>query len=561
MYQKELELKVGQRTKELNDANLKLIKEIEFHKRTKIALADSENKYRSIFENAQDGIVLYDAETLELVEVNKKAYRDLDYTYAEFKNLKYNDFVIYKDRKERAALLEQLLSKGKISFQAKHKKKNGEICYRITNASLLNLNDKRYIQGIIHDISEIKEKEIELQKSEEKFNELQSNIPYGMWMTDPAGKFLYANKAVINMLGYDSGEEMLKVSALDLYYDKNKRSEVIKILKQIGHINNEEVQFVRKDKSVFWASMNVKAIFDKDCKMIRLDGITENISEKKNAELEIEKANQEIITINQNLQKQIEEALIDQKNRHQYMVQKSKLESLGELAAGIAHEINQPLGIMSLSFENLQMKILSKTTTPNYLNNKFNSIEVNIKRIRQIIDHIRTFSRDQDSLVMEKINLNKVVNKALSLIGTQYSNHNINIKLDLKNNIGFTIGSNMQIEQVILNLLANAKYAIEDKATYSNETDYTKEIIIRSDSSDKNVILMIEDNGTGIDAHIISRIFDPFFTTKPEGFGTGLGLSIAYGIIKNMHGEIQVRSNKEDYTKINIFFPRFPEKD
>ncbi|MCD4683661.1 MAG: PAS domain S-box protein [Bacteroidales bacterium] len=493
--------------------------------------------------------------------MNKKAYRDLDYTYAEFKNFKYGDFVIYKDRSEREKLIKQLLLKGKISFQAKHKKKNGEIRYRNINASLLNLNDKRYIQGIIHDISEIKEKEIELQKSKEKFNELQSNIPIGMYITNLKGKFLYVNKATVNMLGYDSGEEMLKVPVLDIYYDKNKRNELIERLKHKGYINNVELQIVRKDKSVFWGLISVKTSFDIDGNPVQLDGIIQDITEKKNAELEIEKANQEIITINQNLQKQIEEALFEQKSRHQYMVQKSKLESLGELAAGIAHEINQPLGIMSLSFENLQMKILSKTTTPNYLNNKFNSIENNIKRIRQIIDHIRVFSRDQDSLVMEKINLNKVVNKALSLIGTQYSNHNINIKLDLKNNIGFTIGSNMQIEQVILNLLANAKYAIEDKATYSNETDYTKEIIIRSDSSDKNVILMIEDNGTGIDAHIISKIFDPFFTTKPEGFGTGLGLSIAYGIIKNMHGEIQVRSNKEDYTKINIFFPRFPEKD
>jgi len=560
LYQKELELKVGQRTKELHNANLKLIEEIEFHKRTKSALSDSENKYRSIFENAQDGIVLYDAETLELVDMNKKAHEDLGYTYAEFKNLKYGDFVIYKDRKEREALLEQLFSKGITSFQAKHKKKNGEICYRIIKASLLDLNDKRYIQGIIHDISEIKEKEIELQKSEKKFNELQSNIPIGMYITNLEGKFLYANNTVVNMLGYDSEEEMLKVSVLDIYYDKNKRIELIERLKQKGYLNNVELQIVRKDKSAFWGSISVKTIFDKKGEVIRLDGIIEDISERKEVQLNLVEAHEEIKLINRNLEKKIKNALKEEKKQQQYIIQKSKLESLGELAAGIAHEINQPLGIMTLAFENLESKFNSGNITKEYLKQKTASIIENIDRIRDIINHIRIFSREHESIVMEKVNVNRVILDVHKLIKTQYHNHNINIVNDLHENPGFTVGSKLKLEQVLLNLLSNSKHALEENEINHGE-EYFKTIRIGTGVVDNRINLMFEDNGIGIDPKYINKVFDPFFTTKPEWDGTGLGLSIVYGIIKEMRGEIKVKSKQKKYTRFDIFLPRFPEKD
>ena len=428
-YQKELELKIKQRTKVLSEANLKLNKEIEIHKQTKLALADSENKYRSIFENAQDGIVLYDAETLNLVEVNEKAYQDLGYTYDEIKRLKYNDFAIYEDENERKAFLKQLFAKGKISFQAKHKKKDGEICYRVINASILNLNDKRYIQGIIHDISDLKGKE------------------------------------------------------------------------------------------------------------------------------------EEIKLINRNLEKKIKHALKEQQQQQQYIVQKSKLESLGELAAGIAHEINQPLGIMTLAFENLESKFNSGKITNEYLKQKTASIIENIDRIRDIINHIRIFSREYESIVLQKINVNKTILDVHKLINTQYKNHNINVILDLFEDSGFTVGSTLKLEQVLLNLLSNAKYALNENEINYEEKEYVKTIKIKTSVVDNRINLMLEDNGTGINPKHLNKIFDPFFTTKPEWDGTGLGLSIVYGLIKEIHGEIKVKSKQKEFTRFDIFLPRFPEKD
>ena len=147
------------------------------------------------------------------------------------------------------------------------------------------------------------------------------------------------------------------------------------------------------------------------------------------------------------------------------------------------------------------------------------------------------------------------------MIGVQYLNHNINIKLDLKEDLGFTVGSNLKVEQVILNLLSNSKYALEEKGTFVSEAEFSKEILIKTDATAHKIILMVEDNGIGIKAKHLARIFDPFFTTKPEGFGTGLGLSIVYGLVKDMRGEILVNTVENKFTKFKITYPRFPEKD
>ena len=559
LHQNELEQKIKHRTIGLQIANLNLNKEINFHKQTKTALAESENKFRSIFENAQDGIVLYDAKTLEVVEMNKKAYLDLGYTFKEFKALKYSDFVIYKDEEERRELIKQLLSKGKISFQAKYKKKNGEILHGIVNASILEINNKKYIQGIIHDISELKKHQIALQESEKKYKDLQSNIPIGIWTTNLAGEFLYLNKTIKRMLGQDPKKRVPDLTVFDVYYNTAERKKFIEQIQEAGYIKNKEMQFRRKDKTVFWGNVSANAVYDNEKKLIQIDGIIEDISDRKEVQLKLTQAHKRIKLINKNLEKEIQDALDDAKQQHQYMTQKSKIESLGELAAGIAHEINQPLGVMSLSLENLQMKITSNKTTPEYVDDKFKSLESNIHRIRQIVDHIRTFSHETTSISLEKVIVNKGISNALLLIGAQYQNHNIDIKLDLQENMGFTVGSKQKFEQVMLNLLSNAKYAVDEQALNYSESEYQKVITITTNAAEKKLNITVEDNGIGIKPETLLKIFDPFYTSKPEGVGTGLGLSIVYGIIKEMRGEVIIESEWNKYTRVKISFPRFPE--
>lgn len=267
-------------------------------------------------------------------------------------------------------------------------------------------------------------------------------------------------------------------------------------------------------------------------------------------------AESDLKELNLNLENRVKEELRKRQRQQQLLIQKSKLESMGELSAGIAHEINQPLGGISMGLDNILFKLSMDGLSEEYLTNKINALFKDIDRIRQIINHVRVFSRDQDSEMLEQVDLNEVIYDALSMVSKQYNNHNIKISLKLCEEKCFTIGNKYRIEQVILNLLSNAKYAVEERQKKSNSELYVKTITIKSYGVNGHVVFEIEDNGTGIPKKNIDNIFDPFFTTKDVESGTGLGLSITYGIIKEMKGQITVDSKINEFTRIKISLPK-----
>ncbi len=276
------------------------------------------------------------------------------------------------------------------------------------------------------------------------------------------------------------------------------------------------------------------------------------IEERKRIEKEIK-------VLNRTLEKRVKEELDKHKKQQQLLIQKSKLESLGKLAAGIAHEINQPLGGISMSLDNIQQKMNSNQLDNKYLNKKFDSLFEHVERIRRIIEHIRIFSRDQQSVIFEKINVNQTIRDAVSMVQTQYRNHNIDLNLKLNETAGFTLGNKFKLEQVVLNLLNNAKDAVEEKAFV--KLDYDKKISLKTYSKRKKVFIEIRDNGTGISKENLEKIFDPFFTTKDADKGTGLGLSIIYGILTEMKGDIIAESEQDEYTVMKVILPGSFEKE
>ena len=267
-------------------------------------------------------------------------------------------------------------------------------------------------------------------------------------------------------------------------------------------------------------------------------------------------AENELKELNLNLENRVKEELKKRQKQQQLLIQKSKLESMGELSAGIAHEINQPLGGISMGLDNILFKMSHDGASEEYIKNKINSLFKDIDRIRQIINHVRVFSRDQEILVSEIVDINEVIHDALSMMSRQYYNQNVHINLNLSGEKCFTVGNKYRVEQVILNLLSNAKYAVDEQQKMLNNRNYTKTISISSFNRGSEVVFEIEDNGTGIPKKNLSNIFDPFFTTKDVEHGTGLGLSISYGIIKEMKGEISVDSQVNKYTRVSVSLPK-----
>lgn len=250
----------------------------------------------------------------------------------------------------------------------------------------------------------------------------------------------------------------------------------------------------------------------------------------------------------------------EQRKREQaeeLLIQRSKLESLGELAAGIAHEINQPLAGISMGAENILFKFTHDMPAPQgYVEAKLKSILDYVQRIKQIIDHIRTFSREQSSERLETINVNAVCRNAVSMIQAQYRQHYVTVALNLAEPIEGVRGNQYRLEQVLLNLLTNAKFAVEQKARESSGTDYAKQITITTSCGPAGIYMDVEDNGIGIPPEQQERIFDPFFTTKDPEHGTGLGLSVSYGIIKDMGGDLSVESEPGRFTRLRIALPK-----
>ncbi len=250
----------------------------------------------------------------------------------------------------------------------------------------------------------------------------------------------------------------------------------------------------------------------------------------------------------------LNETISDLKVKQQILIQKSKMESLGELSAGMAHEINQPLMIISLAIENISQKMArgKKNLSITYLQRKFDSVLMNVNRIKQIIDNMRIFARDQSNITFKKINIGELFTKTMEMVGVQYRAEGIKIITDNVDVKAHVIGNIFKLEQVLLNLLSNSRYALREKSIRPDMQGFLKQIEMKAVRAGNHLILEISDNGIGIPEDHIEKLFTPFFTTKREGAGTGLGLSIAYGILKEMNGEITVTSKVNEFTKIRI---------
>jgi PAS domain S-box-containing protein len=229
-----------------------------------------------------------------------------------------------------------------------------------------------------------------------------------------------------------------------------------------------------------------------------------------------------------------------------------RLTTLGEMAAGIAHEINQPLNIISLVMDKILFEVAKREIVDaGFLKIKSDKIFENIARIRDIIDHVKAFSSSRVESMLTAFNVNSSIVNATSMIVEQFKHNGINLNLQFEQQIPPIVGNTYKFEQVILNLLSNAKDAVIEKKSKHNE-DFEMLVGIRSWLENQCIFVEITDNGIGISKDDIDHIMLPFYTTKEEGKGTGLGLSICHQIMKEMRGIIEISSESLHGTNIKL---------
>lgn len=226
------------------------------------------------------------------------------------------------------------------------------------------------------------------------------------------------------------------------------------------------------------------------------------------------------------------------------LIQASKMAAMGQFGAGVAHELNQPLAGISGYTDLLLLKIEKETPEWRYAK----KIEDQCVRMTKIVNNLRTFAR-QSKFEYAETDINQPIDDALMLLGEQLRSHSIKVKRELTSDLPKVLADANQLEQVFLNLITNAKDAIEPKG--SGVVSVISGIGEKTDF----VEVLVADTGTGMDSATVNDIFNPFFTTKDVGKGTGLGLSISLGIIEDHGGKIEVHSVKDSGTVFRMSLP------
>ena len=344
-------------------------------------------------------------------------------------------------------------------------------------------------------------------------------------------------------------------NGIELLEKVKKRHVDIEVIMITGHGDeNLAIQSLRK------GAMNyLRKPVDLDELHIAIEKAIEKISLHRsrlyrNRELKI---SAEIVSkMNEELERRVEERTRDLSRAQTQLFHTSKLATLGEMFAGLAHEFNQPLTGISLSSANVTKLMERGLLTESEIKESMQDIDANVRRMSHIITHIRTFAR-QDSFMFSQMHVNKSIEDALKLLGEQLRLHEIEVIMELAQDLPVIIGEPYQIEQVAINIISNAMAALDKKGKWDTQrlNGWSKKLTIRTALEGDWVSTIISDNGIGMSDETKQKIYEPFFTTKDVGEATGLGMSISYGIIESHKGTIEVETEEEEGTTVSVKLP------
>ncbi len=358
-------------------------------------------------------------------------------------------------------------------------------------------------------------------KSDKKYRSLFNNDPNPIFIIDPHNFHIFdVNQRARDSYGYP-GDELVGVSFFDLGDDDEEMRQKIGRVREGHPVLFSKKRHYRKDRHPFYVNINITAT--KYGETDALIATTTDISET------IEKETQ--------------------------LIQASKMTTLGQMASGMAHEINQPLNVIQITSD-LLIKMVDKgiVMAPEDIKELANDIRSSVDRAAGIIRHMRDFSRQSD-VARTRIDLNAPIRDVFNVMGHQVTVHHVQLDLDLADDLPEILADHNRLEQVFINLVANAIDAMDEKADNGPEVAVAKKLTIRTFQEDDKVVATVADTGTGMPQEVIDKIFDPFFTTKEVGKGTGLGVSISYGIVKDYKGDIAIESTPGEGTTFRLSFP------
>lgn len=525
------------------------------------ALMEGEARYRAMLNDAADAILIADTEGC-ILESNIKAEILLGYKKEELAGMNFRQ-LHPQEELERVTNAFKEMMEGVLNScnDVRVLTKNGTSVSVDITGTAIEVAGKLLMQGIIRDITERKRAESALAESEERYRSLFENSIDAVLLTAPDGRILAANPAACSILGH-SEEDICRLGREGIVDLTDPcLAPALEERARTGRFRGE-LRFVRSDGSVFPSEISTVIFTDQD-RNLKTSMIIRDITERKRAEEELKEKNRELQSAHEQL-----------KIKQAQIIQQEKMASIGQLAAGIAHEINNPTSFVYGNLDLLKkfvsgltdtireqddlLKKLAPEETLQELQERRKKRKLDFiiqdiqrliqqslegaERIKKIVKNLSRFSRsEQQEHSLEDINAG--LERAIDIIWSE-----IRFDVELRKELGEiprTMCDIAQLSQVFLNLLGNAAHAVGKGGL----------ITVRTRADDANIYVSVADTGVGIAEENMGRIFDAFFTTKEVGRGTGLGLSISYEIVKKHKGEITVESKIGEGSTFTVRIP------
>jgi len=461
---------------------------------------------------------------------NAAAERAFGWSESEVKG-KPNPVIPVEEFDNAAQLHARMLSGETITgVEVRRKKRDGTwIDVSLSGTPLWDEKGKvRGIIGFLTDITERKRAELALREAEEKYRGIFENALEGIYQTTPSGKYISANPALARMLGFDSPDELIRarseIRAAE-YVEPEKRDEFKAAMEQHGTVRNFEYQVRRRDGKILWVSENAHAVKDPEGRILYYEGTVEDITRHRELEDQLR--------------------------------QMQKIEAIGRLAGGVAHDFNNILMAISSYAELLCRKLPESEASRRYVDEIVRATD----RGSSLTQGLLAFSRKQ-VLSPKVVDLNGLVADQINML-ERLLGENVELRFQPGEGLGRTKVDPGQVQQVVMNLVINARDAMANGGEVLIETGNAELDQVDSDASTpgsgKYVTLAVSDTGCGMNAETKSHIFEPFFTTKEQGKGTGLGLATVFGIVKQSSGQIFLQSEPGVGTTFKVYFPRVEE--
>ncbi len=493
-------------------------------------LKTATEEVRFLFESIPDPVTISDLETGRYIYVNDAFCRYTGYGKEQALGKTPFDLGLYLDKSYREKLVSALSKTGAVSgFELPFRLRDGEVRFGYLSGKVFNYKGKPCMIAVTKDMTPIKEAEKKLRESEQRFKELFNSVSDLIYRQDLEGKFVSVNRAMTQIFGYEVHEflgrkasEFMKPELRPLF-----ESEYLEGLKKKGHYEGITAYFTRDGRKIYLEYRSQLIRPQKGEPFI--SGIARDVTDRILAQREIKK-----------LEKQV--------------LQAQKMEAIGTLAGGVAHDFNN---ILQAIFGYTQILLMSKDENDPDVEN-LRQIEMSAKRASELTQQLLAFSRKVKS-ELRPTDLNQEVLQVEKLLRRTIPKM-IDIELDLAEDLKIINADPAQLEQVVMNLCVNARDAMPEGGKLIIHTEnvvldeqYCKEHL--GSKAGSYVMLSISDTGYGMDKEILEHIFEPFFTTKEVGKGTGLGLAMVYGIVKNHNGYITCYSEPGEGTIFKIYLP------